>query len=215
VRKVATKFRGLGRQRAVDIDFTGLIGNEIPFISGTTRELLHMIRACHDYLLDPMRTESEIGSSNEWLRKSANKGALRKLCAEGFKIFEGELNPALVGSYLKKLLRSIPGDLINLENQNVIISLMNNVDNTNASLPDPVLQFLQQDAERYEIISLIGNLARFIFANCKVPIAPENLAKVISVHNFVPVTLLIEAEGPNTEWFKTFGAILTRLPHQD
>jgi hypothetical protein len=44
-----------------------------------------------------------------------------------------------------------------------------------------VIEFFKIEPTRLSILSTIGELARFIFANSKVPILPENLAIVVPV----------------------------------
>lgn len=51
-----------------------------------------------------------------------------------------------------------------------------------------VIQFFKMDATRREILSHIGQLARFIFANSRVPILPENLAIVAPVSDEPGIT---------------------------
>jgi hypothetical protein len=81
---------------------------------------------CVAYLESPDRTAEEIGTSNQWLRKTLIKSDLAEIKRTGLDNYEKKKSPALVASLLKSYLRSIPGSFIHKSSQNLLIFLISN-----------------------------------------------------------------------------------------
>jgi hypothetical protein len=86
--------------------------------------LVESIQDCAAYLMSTDRTEEEKKTSNQWLRKSIIKSELAEISRTGLSKYPKEKTPELVASYMKSLLRSIPGSFIHKSSQNLLIFLM-------------------------------------------------------------------------------------------
>lgn len=180
-------------------------------------DLLPLIRANANYLVSSERTDQERGECECWLRMSTRKSASVEIYRTGIDNYpQEELNPILVGTNVKNLVKSIEGDLVNRTSQRELVAMMETgkflviliYPGSEETLSKTVLDFLRKDQVRYQILCQLGRLMRFIVNNSAREVDAINLAVVIPVDYPTAEQLDNYDIDRRNEWRKAFGRIL-------
>lgn len=79
---------------------------------------------CPAYLVSDVPTDEQKQTSHGWFRKSVSTADIALIKQKKFDNCKEEMYPCLAAGYLNILLRSIPGSLINIQRQKILILLI-------------------------------------------------------------------------------------------